>query len=239
MQYASINTVYQNAKRQAAKQEQGFVSPADFNYYAPIVQQKEVDYLMSLYGLYLANKYRYFEFSKDNYQSLTQIQDDLRSLEVFDAALNKTNSSWNLPNDYMQYIDLNADNTPISIIDNSKYRNYLRSRDNSISSAYPIGKINQKTLDVQPLSTSVVNLTYYKQPQGVDSSGNKTTQLPKWSYTTVSGEAVYNPSNSINFELPKHLEPRLVDRMLSVVGIETRDQVLYQMSGNEENQSKQ
>lgn len=239
MEYASVNTVYQNSKRQAAKQEQGFITPADFNYYAPLVQQQEVESQISKYKLYLANKYRYLEYTKDSFEGIEQIADNLRPLEVFDKILTKSGDVFPFPNDYMMYIDINVGDTPVTLLESYKFRNYIRSRDGTITTAFPVGILQQKDIKVLPFSIGALNLSYYKQPQGVDTSGNKVTGQPKFAYQTVNGLPVFNASSSVNFELPKHIEPKLVERVVSMVAINNRDQALYQMNESEQRQNNQ
>jgi hypothetical protein len=240
MEYASINTVYQNTKRQAAKQEQGFISPADYNYYAPLAQQQEAESLMAKYKLYLANKYRYLEYNRDNFEGIEQIADNLRPLEVIDAPISKSGSVYPLPSNYMHFIDFNLGGNPITLLQGERYRFYGRSADSTITSTFPVGVLNQKDIKILPDSiTDDISLTYYKQPQGVTTTGNKTSSQPKWAYQTVNGEAVFDATNSINFELPKHLEPRLVQRILTMAATETRDSALFQMNEAEQQQNKQ
>lgn len=240
MEYASVNTVYQNVKRQAAKQEQGFVSPADYNYYAPLAQQQEVESLMAKYKMYLANKYRYLEYNRDSFEGIEQVADNLRPLEVIDAPITKSGNVYPFPSDYMHFIDVNLGANPITLLQGERYRFYGQSEDSTITSTFPIAVLNQKNVKVLPDSiTDPVSLSYYKQPQGVTATGNKTSSQPKWAYQTVNGQAVFDATNSINFELPKHIEPRLVQRILTMAATETRDSALFQMNEAEQQQNNQ
>ena len=49
-----------------------------------------------------------------------------------------------------------------------------------------------------------------------------------WAYNTVSGAAVYNSTNSVNFELHESEETELVIKILQLAGLAIKDPSVYQ-----------
>ena len=63
-----------------------------------------------------------------------------------------------------------------------------------------------------------INITYYKLPMG-SINGVSVAQTPSWGYTTVGEDLVYTSANSVDFELPKHMEQALTEEIMSLMGI--------------------
>lgn len=220
--------------RKAAKEERGFISTTDFNQYAVAAQQELFQTILGQYRLYLANKQRYLTYFKESYKSLEAINDDLRTLRR-----NRITITGDFPSDYAYYIDLETtDGNPITVVDVNKRTYYNNAFSQSPSATYPIAILGNSSIEVIPTVDEFM-LSYYKVPQGSTTAGAPSASQPVWNSSVVSGNEVYNPSGSINFEFPKHLEYRLATIILSYVGIEMRETDLYQMANNEETQQKQ
>ena len=75
-----------------------------------------------------------------------------------------------------------------------------------------------------------VELTYYRYPK-----------KPKWTYVTVSGKSIFNPSDSAlqDFELPYSAYNRLVVGILGKAGVHVRDADVVQYAASEENKDYQ
>ena len=61
----------------------------------------------------------------------------------------------------------------------------------------------------------------------------------EWAYTTVLDEALYNVTNSINFELHRSEEPNLVIKILELAGVVIKQQDVYQIADKEQMQEIQ
>lgn len=239
---ASINSVYQIVKRQAAKDERGFISPADFNIYAPNAQQILFQEIFSEYRMYLANRKRYLNNWKGNYNSLEAIKDDLRPLQKDRESLSSSGSNniFQFPSDYAYYIDVDYNGTPVTLVDTANRNYYANAFDAAPQTSGPIGVMRNGEIEILPTSiTTNIFLSYYKVPQGVTTAGVASIQQPTFAYTTVSSKEVYNASNSIDFEFPKNLEYRLASIILELAGIELREDFLYQAAQNQQTENKQ
>lgn len=238
---ASVNTVYQLVMRRAAKEENGFITPADFNMFARNAQQKEFQRILSNYRLFLANKQRFLTYWKGNYDSLEAILDDLLPLRRNNRTLSLSGGSAFLyPNDYAYLISLSRNDNDVTLVDISDSSYYINSFDAAPTESDPVGIRDYNTIKMLPETiTDRVVMSYFKIPQGTATNGTPSTSFPTWGYTTVGGKSVYNASTSTDFELPKHLEYRLATQILQDVGIEIREAELFQMAQAEDNKERQ
>lgn len=242
MAVASVNNVYQLVMRRAAKEEEGFISPSDFNAYARNEQQKVFQETLAQYRLYKANKQRYLTYWKENYKSLEAIQDDLITLRRNGVALSSSggNNVFQFPSDYAYYIDIEYNSEPVTLIDYADKNYYVGSYDSAATEAHPVAYKDYNSITFLPSTiTSDTKISYYKIPQGVNASGTPVSNQPTWAYSTVASKSIYDATNSIDFELPAHLEYRLATGILMSAGIELRDGELYQMAQAEEQKERQ
>lgn len=242
MAYASINSIYEAVKRIANKDNRGFIRPTDFNIYARQAQLEVFHEILSEYKLAQVSRKRFLSYRDGNYNSIENIKDDLSTLVVFEKQLpyNVIKETFSLPDDYAYYIAMEYEGAPVEIVAPEDVKTYVGSFDGAPTEDMPIATMTREGVKLYPDTIDYnVKLTFYKIPQGSDSNGNASTQMPTWAYQTVSSQPLYNPSASINFELPKQLEGRLIGRILSYVGIELREPELYQYAENEGMQQKQ
>tara|TARA_R110002167_G_scaffold130314_7_gene313775 strand:+ start:120 stop:392 length:273 start_codon:yes stop_codon:yes gene_type:complete len=60
-----------------------------------------------------------------------------------------------------------------------------------------------------------------------------------WGYIVINGEALYNPTTTINFELHDSEETELVLKILALAGVVIRDPQLYQIAATEDAKNTQ
>ena len=77
-------------------------------------------------------------------------------------------------------------------------------------------------------------MTYYKIPKSLDASGNPSSNNPTWAYSTVNGEAIYNSSNSYQFELPESVYNKIIVRILQLAGLSIRESDIVNFANTEE-----
>lgn len=94
---------------------------------------------------------------------------------------------------------------------------------------YPVYKYENQKLTLYPdtLTGAGVTLNYLKYPANV-----------KWGFTidTELGNYIYNPNDSVDFELHQSDQPLLVDKILGYAGVMTRDQLALQLATSKEQQ---
>lgn len=94
---------------------------------------------------------------------------------------------------------------------------------------YPVYKYENQKLTLYPdtLTGTGVTLNFLKFPADV-----------KWGFTidTELGNYIYNPNDSVDFEIHKSDQPLLVDKILGYAGVMSRDQLALQLSTSKEQQ---
>lgn len=225
MQYASVNTVYQLVKRLANKDERGFFRPADFDVYAKQAQDDIFQEVLKEYTMAMANRQRYLQYAKGNYNSIEAIRDDLRNLYRDSVSLTQISANtFSFPSDYAYFVNAAVSGRECVVIDPADRQRYANSFQAAPSTSFPLAILKYDSVEILPSSvTSGVTLSYYKTPQGSTTAGLPSVQSPTWGYTTVSNVSIYNASTSINFELPPSLEYRLAQKVLFYLGIEIRE----------------
>lgn len=60
-----------------------------------------------------------------------------------------------------------------------------------------------------------------------------------WAYTVVNGQALYNSTTAVDFELHESEETELVLKVLALAGVSIEDPQLYQIASSEEGKKLQ
>jgi len=244
MAYASVNAVYQTAKVLAAKQQQGFASPTEVNVLLPEVQRNVFSTIMGRMQLLAESRQAYRDTAHNDFGTMQRWRDMVRGLRK--SATPTGANPFTLPADYYTLeVEGGAQATtsgaswPITVVPKPEALAMNRSGLSRPSATAPVGYIQDNLFTVLPstLTTGSVSIDYYKQPEGTTSAGAKTTSLPMWGYTDVAGVAVYNPSTTINFELDKAAENMLIISLLSMIGINLREEELMAYAQREQQQA--
>lgn len=247
---ASINQVYNTVKRIANKEQRGFIKPTEFNTFAPLAQREVFEELMSVYKSELGLQNRGLGFLKDQFGGLQAVRDNLRPLAKYGEILSSTSggsaNEFDYPSDYAYYIniyhtdDIGVDRSADVI---------MPDQSQSLSASTVLGPTDEfpvsimgRTIEFLPDSISGdVYIDYYKTPQGVSvTTGNPVASDPIWAYSNPFASSVetYNPTNSIDFELPVTCTNFLVIKILSYVGINLREAELVAYAEQEQAQQK-
>ncbi len=242
MLFASVNSVYEACQRQAAKDERGFITPSDFNTYASLSSLELFQEKLSEYEYALRKRNGYLNFRRGKFNSIQKLRGDLKTLLVSKATLsyNTILSKFTFPDDYAYFDGINTDSGDITLVDQSEADIYSKSFLCPPTTNNKVAYFDREGVSVMPSTvTSGISLNYYKIPQGSTIAGVASTMSPIWGFTEVGGKEIYNPSTSINFEFPKHLESELTYKILDKIGIEIREPELIQYSENEDLKNSQ
>lgn len=219
--YASINNVYQRLRVLMNKQQLGFVTPAQFDQLAPQAQQEIFNEDINEYAKVLKYKIRGLE--KPRHEIKSNLEDNLRTLLVYNKSLSQiTANTFSYPNRYAYGISIFENNGLATTISPEEAIYYINNRYPS-STGRSIAILGSNQLEMIPDTiTSGVSMSYYKYPMG-SRSGTALNVAPSWAYTLNGKDELYDAANSVDFELPKHLEERIVDKIMSLMGISLRD----------------
>ena len=240
---ASVREVYNALKDLANKEQRGFITPSEFNSFAPIAQQNVFNKLFKDITASEALRRRNVDPARDK-STLKQIKEDLGVFSK-DSTITKASGVFAKPDDFARLIsmktagDILLDVTSSVMIDpiydEEKIDRILLSDLSKPSTSRPVA-IVKDNIQVFPTSINRIQVRYYKQPEGIDpTTGARTVSLPKFGFTTSNGKEAYNASTSVDFELPEHYTSELVFEIAKLVGVNLRDPNVYNY-GNVESQ---
>ena len=242
----SIDTVYQRVLSIANKEQRGYITPLEFNLLANQAQLEMFEQYFYDLDQYLrrpGNDTRHAD-------AITILEEKIALFEVFESNLGNYDSSdscYNLPTalhklSTVSYIKDGGVNYQYYECENVTKKNlklFLSSNLTLPTTRRPIYTRQGSEINVYTGKTTspyftelqtndLIEIDYIKQPTKVE-----------WSYTVVNTEALYNSTNSTDFELHPSEEPKLVIKVLELAGIVIKDPSLYQLSDKEETETIQ
>lgn len=240
---ASVREVYNALKDIANKDERGFVTPAEFNSFAPIAQANIFNELFRQLSGAENLRRRGIDPGRDK-SLIKQIKEDLSTFSKT-ATLTRDNSTrdFGKPDDFAKLIQLSTygdilmDVTTSAVIplefDEEKFRYIIASTLSKPTDANPVAFMDDR-IYVEPKSVRKIQIRYYKQPEGLDpTDGTRSASMPKFGFTTSNNKEVYQASTSVDFELPEHYVPQLVEEMARLIGVNLRDGNIYSYGTNQ------
>ena len=195
-----INDVYQKVLMFANKEQRGYITPQEFNMFADQAQKE-------IFEQYFYDLNQYSR-SKDVAQEYSDIVKNINEkISIFESTTTITNGTISASDLYRLGTVYNngivveeAQQDEIFYLNQS----YL-TRPTAKRPMYVRNSIDSVTF--YP-SNITANCTYIKKP-------NK----PSWGYVVVDSRAMYNPSNTVNFQLHFSEESELVYKILKFAGL--------------------
>ena len=235
---ASISLVHDTLQDLANKDQQGFVSEAEFNNFAQIAQ------LNIFNSLFDRLSRAGFNPTRDK-SKLKRIQEDLsafstkkeieKSNEVFDLGALVGNATADPMSRIISITTAGSiildqsTKKPIEICyDEEKIERILISNLSAPTEDFPIALISEN-IQVFPTSINLIEVRYYKYPESRNSDGIRTAGPPLYSSSSVSRD----------FELPEHYTSDLIYEIARLVGINLRDNSILTYSSQEMATKKQ
>jgi len=250
----NIDTVYQKVLAIANKEQRGYITPQEFNLFA---DQAQMDIFEQYF--YDLNQFKRRPGQQQLEADIVNLINDKLSFfskreNLVSNYLNTpafgppySNQPFTIPNDFYRFQDartnvgysgvsvekLSKPNFFIAMTSsltrgtNSRPIMYLEEEDSQIwvmsNNSYWDGP-----LELSGLPISRISLQYYKKPKKVN-----------WGYVVVDEHALYDATNSVNFELHSSEENNLVIKILALAGISIKDPSLYQIASAEDNKNIQ
>lgn len=238
--YASILNVYSLVSNYANKQQQGFITPAEFNSFAESAQMEVFQDTIKLLMLAKNNENRFLTYSRGNYGGKENILDDISTLLVYNTPLSGSQNVFNLPDNYGYKNDFAYKSREIQLLNGVEINLITQSTLNAPTVLHPVGILAQRKLTVLPNSiTSNVTATYYKLPESVSPAGVPQTQPPFLDFSLTGGIDAPTITGYRDFELPVTQEYRLATKILNKIGLNIREEILMQWANNEQAKDKQ
>ena len=222
----SIDTVYQRVQSILNKENRGYLTPQEFNLFANQAQLEIFEqYFFDL------NQYERLPKKDTEYSNLVKTINERTSKFKTSATLTFTTSYFEMPSDMHKLgtVIYNS-TTPVEEIDQKNLLEYTLSPLTAPSTTNPVYIQNIQTTSsvwsivVYPSTIqSLITATYIREP--VEAS---------WATKTVVGNALYDASNSTNFELHDSEETNLVLKILLYAGLSIGNLEATQIASGQE-----
>ena len=227
----SIDTVYQRVQSILNKENRGYLTPQEFNLFANQAQLEIFEqYFFDL------NQFERLPKKDTEYSNLVKTINERISKFKTSATLTFTTPYFSMPSDMHKLgtVIYNS-TTPVEEIDQKNLLEYTLSPLTSPSTTNPVYIQNIQTTSsvwsivVYPSTIqSLITATYIRKPADAD-----------WAYQTVVGNALYDSSNSTNFELHDSEEANLVIKVLLYAGLSIREGEIVQVADGKDSKKIQ
>ena len=243
----SVDTVYQRVLAILNKEQRGYLTPQDFNLFA---NQAQLDLFEQYF--YDINQFGRISGNSTEFSDMLNILNE--KINIFEAntpmTYNLSSEYWSAPinlyrlgtivynNSVTSKSLYPVPNTPVTTIvqveaERLNYNEYLyiaQSPYTKPSNSRPVFVANENGYKVYGNAeiTTGVSCSYISSPNEVE-----------WSYQMVYGEALYDSSTSVDFQLHESEETELVIKVLELAGLLIKDIGLYQIANGIEAQNTQ
>jgi hypothetical protein len=224
-----INSVRTTVLAAMEKDNNGYMTPANFNRFAKQAQLSVFEDEVYRYNDWLVKRNAKMSGSgnADIVQNIEETLEDFTKIE----SLTGTAGEFALPSDayYLTKLIYGA-TTDVEKVSNGRAYNLLSSINSAPDTMFPIYTKTGSNLNVYPTTINNVNALYIRYPKD-----------PKWTYVEMSeGEPLFNASATDyqDFEMPMSYEPLLVHKILQYAGVSIRDADIVNSGVNEERKEK-
>tara|TARA_R110000824_G_scaffold114379_6_gene264856 strand:+ start:5321 stop:6058 length:738 start_codon:yes stop_codon:yes gene_type:complete len=233
----SIDTIYQRVLSIANKEQRGYVTPIEFNLLANQAQLEIFEqyfYDINQSGRLPGNNTEYSDVVDNINEKLKPFQQYKQAMSVSSSSIGTiSGNSHKLGRIF--YDEATATGSTASTflleIEEIEQGEIAQLEMSPLTRAtidrpYFVRK-SATLIDLYPItsfaSSSAIVYNYIKKPTKVE-----------WAYTVVNSEALYNATNTTDFELHAGEETKLVIKVLELAGIVIKDPSLYQLADKEE-----
>jgi len=221
----SIDTVYQRVLGILNKEQRGYVTPQEFNLFA---NQAQLDLFEQYF--YDINQFGRISGNDTEYSDMLNILNEKINLFEKTGDMQYSNGYWVAPSDLYRIGTIIYDNKEAERIKANEFLYINASPLTKPKNSRPIFVANSNGYKVYGDAelTSGVKCNYIKKPAKVE-----------WKYQMVFGEALYDSTYSVDFELHASEETELVLKILQLSGMMINDVGVYQVFDKEENEKIQ
>lgn len=233
-----INEVRNTVMYILSKDNNGYITPEEFNSYAKQAQIDELEQLIYDYN-YAMYKHNNRQIGTGYGDIAKQVKETIDRLTVYDESLSGVSNVFRLPtvangntNEYFRILNINYNYlTNIEREEAHKIMNQTNSMLMAPDESFPVYVHQGDDITVYPSSiTTNVLCTYVRYPYD-----------PKWTYFVSAGDPVFNQAASDyqDFELPLVCMPRIIQRIAEYCGVQLREAEVVQYMNSEEITDKQ
>ncbi len=232
----SVDTVYQRVLAILNKEQRGYLTPVEFNLLANQAQ-------MSIFEQYFNDVSQFSRIPGNDREFSDPLENLQEKIDIFQKEGNMTYGSstggWSRPAEVYKegeiYATINANKVSVQRVTKKDYELLITSPlmqptdKNPIAYTYHNYSGSRITkVHGSELITVNVKMNYLIRPRQFN-----------WNYSTVLGEALYNATNSTDFDLHATEETKLVIKILELAGLLIQDIGTYQVADKEDKQKIQ
>lgn len=242
----SIDTVYQRVLAILNKEQRGYVTPQEFNLFA---NQAQLDIFEQYF--YDINQFGRIPGNDTEYSDMLNILNE--KINIFETTSDMvwSNNYWNTPANLYRLGTIVYENTittkslyptPNTVVTTTvpveaeriNYNEYLYIAQSGMTKprnsrpVFVASTQGYKVYGDSEITLEDVKCNYIKNPSEA-----------AWGYQMVFGEALYDASTSVDFELHASEETELVIKILEFAGLSLQDPQMYQIAAGMEAQTNQ
>ena len=223
-----IDTVYQKVLMFANKEQRGYITPQEFNMFADQAQKEIFDQYF-----YDLNQFSRIHGNSGEYSDV--IHNINEKIAIFEktsviASGSIVAATTAGTDDFYRLGTVRYQGSEVEEVQQNEILYINQSPLTKPSVTRPVYvRTGESTVDIYPTSITSASCTYIAQPI-----------KPSWGYVVVLGKAMYDSSNTTNFELHAAEESELVYKILKFAGISMkRDDIMKAGQGLEQLQVQQ
>lgn len=237
----SVDTVYQRVLGILNKEQRGYVTPQEFNLLA---NQAQLDLFEQYF--YDINQFGRIPGNSTEYSDMLTLLDE--KINIFEASSSPSSRAGNFfkpPTDLYRLGTVIYKNTTTNSFGVSSTEPIEAERINANEALYINSSPLTKPKNVRPIYVSNSNgIRVYGDSEIIVLSEVEYNYIKKpakveWKYQMVLGEALYDSTYSVDFELHPSEETELVIKILELAGLVVNDVQMYQIAAGEEAKTKQ
>jgi len=236
----SIDTVYQRVLGILNKEQRGYVTPQEFNLFA---NQAQGDMFEQYF--YDINQFGRIPGNSTEYSDMLNLLNE--KINIFETSLQPTRTAqhFNEPVDMYRLgtvVYKNTTTDPFGVVsiepieaERIQANDFLYINSSPLTkpkNIRPVFVANSSGIkiygDLEVTLVSQVLFQYIKKPAKAE-----------WAYQMVFGEALYDASQSVDFQLHPSEETELIIKILEMAGLLVKDLSLYQVFNSEEQEAIQ
>lgn len=236
----SIDTVYQRVLGILNKEQRGYITPQEFNLFA---NQAQSDLFEQYF--YDINQFGRIPGNNTEYSDMLNILNEKINIFETSAEPIRSGSYFTLPSNLYRLGTVIYKNTTTNPFGVTTTESIEAERINANEFLYINSSPLTKPKNVRPIFVAnssgirVYGNSEITVPTSVEIQYIKKPAKVEWSYQMVFGEALYNATDSVNFELHPSEETELVIKILELAGLLIKDISLYQVANSEEQETIQ
>jgi len=221
----SIDTVYQRVLAILNKENRGYITPQEFNLMA---NQSQLEIFEQYF--YDLNQFTRAGSNSSEYANIINNIEDKISLLETTVNVVTDELSHVTPEDLYRIGSITLGNIEVGYVSEKELKEISASPLTAPTETYPVYTKKGTSIFTFPFLSSI-SINYVKIPKTVE-----------WAYTEINNTALYDSSNSTNFELHESDETNLVLKILSYAGVSIKQtditQVIEGVSNKKINQEK-